>query len=117
MQSHTYSPVLTPQPSQVVDKNHLARLTGHSNADSANRIWYIARNKLTKADSLAESATSLVDVDTPTKGPKKTATKMRTQTAKKRRKKQVEDEEEKPAPKRVKKVAVNDAGVDVQDEL
>ena len=70
------------------------------------------------------SATSLVDVDTPTKGPKKTPANMRTPNPKKRSKKQAAEKEddtdaevdEKPA-KRVKKEVVEDTGLDmIEDE-
>lgn len=70
------------------------------------------------------STTSLVDVDTPTKGPKKTPSKMRAEKSKKRSKKQAEDDEEdgdaevdeKPA-KRVKKEDVKAAGFDMEGEI
>lgn len=123
MQSDMETSVLTPQFCQV-EKGHLARLTGHNNPDSANRIWYIVKKKLMATNaSPSGSATSLVDVDTPTKGPKKTPAKMRAQTSKKRTKKQAEDDDEevdaevdeKPA-KRVKKEVLEDAGLDFKDE-
>ncbi|KAG6367453.1 hypothetical protein INS49_001642 [Diaporthe citri] len=107
-----------------VEKGHLARLTGHKNPDSAHRVWYIVKNKLMETNtSPSGSATSVVDVDTPTKGPKKTPAKMRTQTPKKRSKKQTQDDDEddaeideKPA-KRVKKEGLEDAGVEFKDEV
>jgi hypothetical protein len=126
---HTFmllgAPILMSQPSQGIDKDRLASLTGHKNPDSALRVWYIAKKKLCEGDSAAESATSLEDVDTTTKGPKKTPTKVGTQTAKKRSRKQTEDEEageddcDKVAPKRVKKASptCKNGGVDSQDEL
>ncbi|KAI7780722.1 hypothetical protein LA080_015619 [Diaporthe eres] len=108
-----------------VEKGHLARLTGHKNPDSAHRVWYIVKNKLMNTNnSPSGSTTSLVDVDTPTKGPKKTPAKMRTQTSKKRGKKQTEDDDdevdaevdEKPA-KRFKKEIIEDAGLELKGEL
>lgn len=79
--------------------------------------------KLLQNSSPSRSATSMVDVDNPTKGPKQTAAKMRTKTTKKRGKKQTDDEEagsevdEKPAKKRVKKEVLHDAGIDMQGEI
>ncbi|POS71712.1 hypothetical protein DHEL01_v209897 [Diaporthe helianthi] len=58
-----------------VDKDHLAKLTGHKNADSANRVWNMAKAKLMKGEASSEAATSL-GVVTPTKGTRKTAAKM-----------------------------------------
>lgn len=114
--------MLTSQSSQV-EKGHLARLTGHNNPDSANRIWYILKKKIMETNnSPSGSTTSLVDVDTPTKGPKKTPAKMR--ASKKRTKKQVEEEDddvdaevtEKPA-KRAKKEVLKGSGLECEDEL
>lgn len=110
-----------------VEKGQLAKLTGHSNPDSANRVWYMVKKKLMDTGtSPSGSATSLVDVDTPTKGPKKTPAKMRPRTPKKRSKKEAEDDDvdaevdEKPA-KRVKKEvgkdAGEDAGLEMEDEV
>lgn len=70
------------------------------------------------------STTSLVDVDTPTKGPKKTPSKMRAEKSKKRAKKQAEDDEddvgaeadEKPA-KRAKKEDVKAADSEMEGEI
>lgn len=108
----------TPQ----VEKDHLAKLTGHKNADSANRVWYIAKAKLMK-DSPSESGTIPVSVDIPTKGTKKTAAKTRTPNHKKRAKEESEGEEvgeeeaEQPSKKRSKKAAPQDADVDVKGEV
>lgn len=60
----------------------------------------------------AGSPASRVDLNTPTKGPKKTPSKMRSQTPKKRSKKKAEEEEDDPEvdeqpPKRVKREAAN----------
>lgn len=76
-------------------------------------------------DSPSGSTTSLVDVDTPTKGPKKTPSKMRAEKSKKRTKKQAKDDDddevdaevdEKPA-KRVKKEDVKAAGSEMEGEI
>ncbi|KKY34980.1 hypothetical protein UCDDA912_g05071 [Diaporthe ampelina] len=102
-----------------VEKGHLAKLTGHANPDSAQRVWYMVKKKI-----METNITSLVDVDTPTKGPKKTPANMRTPNPKKRSKKQAAEKEddtdaevdEKPA-KRVKKEVVEDTGLDmIEDE-
>ncbi|KAK2600753.1 hypothetical protein N8I77_010262 [Diaporthe amygdali] len=110
-----------------VDKDQLAALTGHTNPDSANRVWYMARKKMIDNDAStpAGSSTSLDDIGTPTKGPKKTPSKMGSKTPKKRTKKQaeVEDDEaeaaEQPA-KRIKKEAAADAeaaNLEMEDEV
>lgn len=104
--------------STQVEKEHLARLTGHKNADSANRVWYIAKAKLMK-DSSSESGTAAINPDTPTKGTKRTAAKMRTAAQKKHAKEDSEGEEageeevEQLAKKRAKKAAPKNAASDV----
>ncbi|KAG8166436.1 hypothetical protein KVR01_002125 [Diaporthe batatas] len=105
-----------------VEKDHLAKLTGHNNADSAIRVWNMAKAKLMK-DSPSEPGTSPKSADTPTKSAKKTAAKTRAPTPKKRGKEEFEGEEsgdeqvEKPAKKRARKAAPKDADVDVKGEV
>lgn len=84
----------------------------------------VKKKLLETNNSPSGSTTSLVDVDTPTKGPKKTPSKMRAEKSKKRTKKQAKDDDdevdaeidEKPA-KRVKKEDVKATGSEMEGEI